>query len=294
MTFIPQKLSTPFIQKLRSRQMVLACAIAIPVLVLGILGTSRVLSSTSILSGGSAFATNVLSRHGHWRRWMQAAIQGKQAASATTSAQIQKTPTATTTAQLATTTITYPIHSNINATTFWAGEGATADNAYISNVPSYWDEQWKTHFGGVDSPNNRNGYLPAAFTPKENAFYFALPYGEFGKSALKDNAKQVYWYHPVTDGESLLKNRWVKITSGKTVVYAQWEDVGPFNEDDINYVFGTAKPSYAKAGIDLSPASSDYLGMKDNAVVSWQFVSTSDVPAGPWKTTLTTSGTYWK
>ena len=49
-------------------------------------------------------------------------------------------------------------------TIFWVGEGATEENAYIHNRSSYWDDNWMKHYGGVDSPLNRKGWLPAAFT----------------------------------------------------------------------------------------------------------------------------------
>jgi hypothetical protein len=32
----------------------------------------------------------------------------------------------------------------------------------------------------------------------------------------------------------------------------------------------------------------------DTNKVSWQFVESGDVPTGPWKNIVTTSGTYWK
>ena len=64
-------------------------------------------------------------------------------------------------------------------TMFWVGEAADAENDYISNHESYWDKDWLISFGGVDDPIHRNGHWPAGFTPKENPFYVALPYGEF-------------------------------------------------------------------------------------------------------------------
>ena len=63
-------------------------------------------------------------------------------------------------------------------TCFWVGEPTDKENAYIPNDCSYWDDEWMKHFGGVDDPDPRNGYHPAKFTPKQNPFYFALPYGE--------------------------------------------------------------------------------------------------------------------
>jgi len=193
----------------------------------------------------------------------------------------------------ATTSGVYPTHTNIGTTYFWVGEGATSDNGYISNSPSAWDDSWQQHFGGVDDPNNRNGYYPAAFTPNENPFYFALPYNDFDSNGRrKTNANKVYWWGAKQWGpdESCCKDQWIRITKGTKTAFAQWEDCGPYGEDDINYVFGTsapASPANDNAGLDVSPAVRDYLGLSDIDEVNWQFVGASSVDAGPWKNIIT-------
>ena len=186
----------------------------------------------------------------------------------------------------------YSVHSNITATFFWVGEAPSEENGYISNAASAWDISWAEHFGGTDDPEDRNGYLPGAFTPKENPFYIALPYSEFSGRNLKENADQIYWYAPVEKGESLLKNRWIKISANGKTVYGQWEDVGPYETDDVDYVFGADAPQ-GNVGLDVSPAIRDYLGFGGKTTVSWQFVDEKNVPAGPWKEIVTTSGISW-
>jgi hypothetical protein len=197
-------------------------------------------------------------------------------------------------------TASYPVHRDITATVFWVGEPADDDNKDISNAPSAWDDAWLKHFGGVDDPKNRKGLLPADFAPKENPFYVALPYNDFNKNGNRrpDVTTLVPWAHtqPWKDGESMLKNRWIKIAKGNMAAYAQWEDVGPFKENDGAYVFGSAAPASKtnkRAGIDLSPALNQYLNLKDIDQVDWQFVDAQDVPDGPWKHTVTTSQVYW-
>ena len=73
--------------------------------------------------------------------------------------------------------------------------------------------------------------------------------------------------------------------------YAQWQDVGPFENDDSDYVFGTAaQPKNIKgvrAGIDLSPAVRDCLKVGGIADVKWRHVERHEVPDGPWKKTVT-------
>jgi hypothetical protein len=198
-------------------------------------------------------------------------------------------------------TSTYPLHRNITATYFWAGEDAGKDNKDISNLSSAWDDSWAKHYGGIDDPKKRSGFLPSGFTPKENPFYFALPYNDFDKKGKRK--KEVFnlatWANSGTwkSDESILKNRWIRIVKGTKTTYAQWEDVGPFSEDDTAYVFGAADPkskTNKHAGLDVSPAVRDMLGLSDVDTVDWQFVDDDQVPDGPWKKIVTTSQVYWK
>jgi hypothetical protein len=174
-------------------------------------------------------------------------------------------------------------------TVFWVGEGATPDNGYIQNYSSYWDVHWMKHFGGVDSPVNRKGYLPAAFTPKENPFYVALPFAETDSTGkLKDIVKRIPGYGQQTP---LTKNRWVEIRYKGKSCFGQWQDVGPFGEDDFDWVFGSAtKPKNQfgeKAGLDVSPAIAGYLGIEGSGRAEWRFVEEKDVSPGPWKSVVT-------
>lgn len=175
----------------------------------------------------------------------------------------------------------YPLHENISVTLFWVGEKASSENNFISNAQSAWDDKWKEH------------------SINENSFYFALPYNDFENGNRKTNSKEIYWYREKdwNSSESVCKNQWIKITKGNLIAYAQWEDVGPFGEDDFNYVFGNNSPKSEinnHAGLDVSPAIHDYLNLQDVDLVSWQFVNSSDVPEGPWKKAITSSQIYWE
>ena len=97
--------------------------------------------------------------------------------------------------------------------------------------------------------------------------------------------------------QSICKNQWIKITKNGKSAYAQWEDVGPFGEDDKDYVFGNSTPKSKEnshAGLDVSPAVRDYLGLGDVDKTDWQFIDAQDVPAGPWKDIITTSQVFWR
>jgi hypothetical protein len=201
----------------------------------------------------------------------------------------------------------YPLHAGITATVFWVGEPPSPANGFIHNVQSAWDDLWVVHYGGPDAPHPRWGYLPfwsvgGLLKPRENPFYFALPYTDFDGDGQRkpDAAQHVYWAgeRPWADDESMVKNQWIRVIHEGLVAYAQWEDAGPFEDDDWPYVFGAAPPASTKnnnAGLDVSPALRDYLGLADDNtnVVSWQFVRAAEVPAGPWTDIVTASQVCW-
>lgn len=198
-------------------------------------------------------------------------------------------------------TTDFPLHENIIVTTFWVGEEASRDNAFIQNKESAWDTKWVEHYGGVDDPNNRLGFHPEKFTPLENPFYFALPYSDFNamRERRNDANEIIYWANSKiwSQKESMLKNRWIKISKGDKVAYAQWEDVGPFEINDHRYVFGSSKPKNeinSKAGLDISPAVRDYLELKDVDIINWKFINSNEVPDGPWTEIITDSKIFWE
>jgi len=154
-------------------------------------------------------------------------------------------------------------------------------------------------FGGIDDPDNRNGYYPAGFTPDENPFYYALPYNDYDEGVRKADVNQViYWANDKSweIWESMCKNQWIKVIFGTRECYAQWQDTGPYIDDDSDYVFGTADPANIignSSGLDLSPAAGDYLGHDGIEVVSWQFVDSTEVPSGPWSDIVTNQQIDW-
>jgi hypothetical protein len=184
------------------------------------------------------------------------------------------------------------LHTKVTTTVFWVGEKAGAENANIANSMSVWDEKWQEQYGGVDSPNSRNSYYPAGFTPKENPFYFALPYSDITPEGTRKNTATNCPFVASSKNQSWCKNGWIKITFGQKIVYAQWEDAGPLGEDDVQYVFGTALPKNTfndHAGLDVSPAVRDFLQLPDISKTDWEFVDETSVPFGPWRTIVTTS-----
>lgn len=185
----------------------------------------------------------------------------------------------------------FPWKSGIVTTTFWIGEEPTKNNP-VPNHASSWDPRWAERFGGLDDPDRaqRANYLPAKFVPGQNPFYVALPYNDVQNGAHKPEAARVIpWFKEAYQlpGKSVLKGRWIAIRHNGRTAYAQWEDCGPFRTDHWQYVFGDErpKPNLNKgAGLDVSPAVRDFLGMADTDVTDWKFVDFSEVPTGPWAT----------
>src|SRR6266446_1315777 len=183
----------------------------------------------------------------------------------------------------------YPWKGSIVTTIFWIGEQPGGKNL-VPNRTSAWDKQWTKNYGGFDDPNpaHRSNYIPKRFTPRQNPFYCALPYNDKARNGHRPEAPRVVpWFKEAYRGPavSTCKDRWVAIRKRNRIAYAQWEDAGPFRTDHWQYVFGNErpKPNLNKgAGLDVSPAVRDYLGLDETDVTDWQFVDFKDVPRGPW------------
>jgi len=189
-----------------------------------------------------------------------------------------------------TSTQRYPWKTNIVTTVFWIGEQPSENNP-VPNNKSSWDANWVYSYGGYDSPDssNRRNYIPASFVPRQNPFYVALPYNDVTHGQFKPEAALVIpWFKQsfVEQGKSVCKDRWIAVRKGNRVCYAQWEDCGPFRTDHFQYVFQNERPRpnlNRGAGLDVSPAVRDYLGLQNTDVTDWQFVEVRDVAPGPWR-----------
>ena len=193
--------------------------------------------------------------------------------------------------------VSYPWKKNITCTIFWIGELPTQNNP-TPNTKSSWDTNWVENFGGYDDPDPSNrianhatgDFRPRAFVPKLNPFYIALPYNDVvsHREHKPEASRAIPWfarYRP-EPGKTVCKGRWVQIFRGGRYCFAQWEDCGPWETEDWNYVFGNKPPRTTQnggAGIDLSPSIRDYLGLKSGDKVHWRFVESGQVPYGPWK-----------
>jgi hypothetical protein len=183
----------------------------------------------------------------------------------------------------------FPWKRDIVTTVFWIGEQPSGNNP-VPNRASSWDKNWTASYGGFDDPNpaRRSNYIPVKFTPRQNPFYCALPYNDKASTGHRSEAAQVVpWFKEAYQGPavSVCKGRWIAIRKDNKTVYAQWEDAGPFRTDHWQYVFGNERPKpnlNRGAGLDVSPAVRDYLGLQPTDVTDWKFVDFSEVPHGPW------------
>jgi hypothetical protein len=187
----------------------------------------------------------------------------------------------------------YRWKNNIVTTIFWCGENAAQNNP-VHNRSSSWDLYWSQSFGGYDNPDpaaRTRDYRPIAFIPKQNPFYFALPYNDVTRGTTKPESRQVIpWFRQafVQEGQSVCRDRWIAIRNSRNgrIAYAQWGDCGPFRTDHWQYVFGDAKPLpnlNGGAGLDVSPSVRDFLGLAPIDVTDWRFVDAREVPPGPWR-----------
>jgi hypothetical protein len=187
-------------------------------------------------------------------------------------------------------TLRYPWKSNIVTTVFWVGEQAGGNNP-VPNFRSSWDLNWQANYGGFDNPDrsDRRDFIPISFVPRQNPFYCALPYNDVTHGQFKPEAPLVIpWFKQayMGQGQSVCWHRWIAIRKGNKTCFAQWEDCGPFRTDHFQYVFGNERPKpnlNHGAGLDVSPAVRDYLGLQPTDVTDWQFVDVKDVAAGPWR-----------
>ncbi len=171
---------------------------------------------------------------------------------------------------------------NIITTVFWIGQGRVIPTS-ATNYKSAWDRKWEGNYGGKDDPKNRAGFVPSDFAATLNPFYVALPFNDVAHPELA--RKWIpWWQNGLGRWVSQCKGRWVEIRNQKgESCFAQWEDVGPFVTDDAEYVFGTARPKAKNgAGLDVSPAVRDYLGLTGRDLTDWRFVEPHEVSPGPW------------
>jgi hypothetical protein len=187
-------------------------------------------------------------------------------------------------------TARFPWKTNIVTTVFWIGEQAGGNNP-VPNYKSSWDANWTGNYGGFDNPepSSRRNYIPVGFTPRQNPFYVALPYNDVTHGQFKPEAPLVIpWFKAAYSepGRSVCKGRWLAVRKGNRTCFAQWEDCGPFRTDHFQYVFQGERPKpnlNHGAGLDVSPAVRDYLGLQPTDVTDWQFVEVRDIPPGPWR-----------
>jgi hypothetical protein len=180
----------------------------------------------------------------------------------------------------------FPWKKEIVTTVFWIGQGCTSISS-TTNIQSAWDADWKENYGGYDDPEKRSGLLPKKFAATLNPFYVALPFNDIKYPELAE--KYIPWYKTPSSKAryiSQCKGRWIQIRNknGK-VAYGQWQDVGPIRTDNAKYVFGNDRPrDFNGAGLDVSPAIQDYLGLSGLDKTDWRFVEDHEVPPGPWLT----------
>ena len=125
---------------------------------------------------------------------------------------------------------------NVVGTVFWIGELPSQNNP-VPNTASAWDMNWQANFGGYDHPERRAGYYPAAFTPRLNPFYIALPYNDIGKDGQhRPEASEVipwFWRDYRGEGISVCKGRCgSRGNRGRRISCALTKDLSDWQSDN--------------------------------------------------------------
>lgn len=194
------------------------------------------------------------------------------------------------------------VHTHIKTTYVSAGAPAGAGDLGQTNTEARWYNDWTKHQCGVDLKGTRTIVLPGC----DNLYYFALPCSDVGMDGNWDRAviAKSPWKQS-TPESSAFKNHWIAVTYGSKTVYAQWEDTGPYYQSDCDYVFGQKRPAQEGpeainaefSALDISPrAFADLTGGNldiGEIQTSWVFVPDDQVPDGPWRQNVTTSGPDW-
>ena len=131
---------------------------------------------------------------------------------------------------------------------------------------------------------------PGQFHPPAKPLLHRPPLQRRDPRHHKPEAKIIIpWFREAftDEGKSVCRDRWIAVRNSDTgkICYAQWSDCGPFRTDHWQYVFGPEKPKpnlNQGAGLDISPAVRDYLGLGSTDVTDWKFVDAREVPNGPW------------
>ncbi len=167
-----------------------------------------------------------------------------------------------------------------------------------SELQSSWDPQWASNYGGFDDPDssNRRNFIPGISPPARILLYVALPYNDVTHGTTKPEARRyIPWFkqafeRPRQIGPQGPLDR--HPPRQPRLLRPQWEDCGPFRTDHFQYVFGNDRPLpnlNQGAGLDVSPAVRDYLGVNGKDYCDWKFVEARDVRPVPGPNTATTT-----
>src|SRR5205809_4132 len=131
------------------------------------------------------------------------------------------------------------------------------------------------------------GALAAIMASCLNTEHSASARGE-RYSWKKNIVTTVFWIGERPSGNNPVPNRVSSWDKNWSRSYGGFDDPNPAHRNNYwQYVFGSErpKPNLNKgAGLDVSPAVRDYLGLDETDVTDWRFVEFSEVSHGPWST----------
>jgi hypothetical protein len=114
--------------------------------------------------------------------------------------------------------------------------------------------------------------------PEAESFYIALPYNDVTHGQFKPEAPLVIpWFKQsyTGPGQSVCRQSLDCHSQRESPLLRAMGGLRPVSHDHFQYVFGNERPKpnlNHGAGLDVSPAVRDYLGLAPTDVADWQFV----------------------
>jgi len=189
--------------------------------------------------------------------------------------------------QLASAVQRYPWKTSIVTTVFWVGEQAGGNNR--SKLQKFLDFNWSENYAEPILRFQRTAQLhPNCFYSQAKPLLLCFTVHDVTHGQFKPEAPLVIpWFKHEYRGRG---SRYAEIDGLPFVrqshLLCAMGRLRSVSHDHFQYVFGNERPKpnlNHGAGLDVSPAVRDYLGLAPTDVTDWQFVEVRDVSSGPWR-----------
>ena len=186
----------------------------------------------------------------------------------------------------------YPWKTDIVTTVFWIGEHADREQSRSESQEFLGLATGRAITAVTTAPIPHGGTTTSRSISSRGRIRFtvALPYNDVTHGQFKPEARD--WSFRGFDRHSCSRGiRFAKIAGSRSA-----EAIGSATRN--GKIVGRSAPTISNtfsrtnarrpnlnhgAGLDVSPAVRDYLGLRTDVLTDWQFVEVRDVPPGPWR-----------